>query len=548
MGSGIFDAGEFDIGASTDKDVPTDDSQPFVVDGADAASDAFLDVGVEAPEGEVEEEVQRRKIKKHVRHVKARCWSAISSAMSILHLARKSNVYFNANYAESHMNLTPMEYADLSHVLGVLDDIVDLERYSEGAQYDTSSIFHPITLQIRQRLAMPTIWCPDPHDAEGEMVEVAVECMGRIGKQCVASAISELNRCFGETPSTLVEAKTIYCDPRLKAMAMYTQRDVETGKIAIWQRARDAIKRDIADMVRYDRAAERARMMHASVRDPEPVAPKTTPVVSAGGKRKKPSLGSSAAGAPPAPAATAAPPVMLGVRRPEEIAEDECLWWDQVDDLAECQRDLMPTAENPTVLKVPEYHLEHMHVKKGPAYFHRAALACGGRNASAAETERYFRAVAFVNSLGRQGQKPSTIARLSFLHRNRDALCSAKTMVAEYKRRMTERRAAVAREKEEARVARNAAASASAADSDAMAVVIVEVVDVTECGVSEESWDGMLAGLDSTEVGDWVDGDFAAAASTTGGEEGDVVALCERESDSSGRACGRARHLSNSRF
>ena len=69
---------------------------------------------------------------------------------------------------------------------------------------------------------------------------------------------------------------------------------------------------------------------------------------------------------------------MLGVRRPEEIAEDECLWWDQLDDLAECQRDLMPTAENPTVLKIPEYHLEHMHVKKGPAYFHREALACGG--------------------------------------------------------------------------------------------------------------------------------------------------------------------------
>ena len=216
---------------------------------------------------------------------------------------------------------------------------------------------------------------------------------------------------------------------------------------------------------------------------------------------------------------------MLGVRRPEEIAEDECLWWDQLDDLAECQRDLMPTAENPTVLKSPEYHLEHMHVKKGPAYFHRAALACGGRNASAAETERYFRAVAFVNSLGRQGQKPPTIARLAFLHRNRSFLPKAEAMVAEFKKRAKMRHAEAQRAKEEARVARNAAASASAADSGAMAVDIVGVVDVTECGVSEESLDGMLAGLDSTEVGDWVDGDFAAAASTTGGEEGDVVAL-----------------------
>ena len=43
--------------------------------------------------------------------------------------------------------------------------------------------------------------------------------------------------------------------------------------------------------------------------------------------------------------------------------------------------------------------------------------------------------------------------------------------------------------------------------------------------MSEESLDGMLAGLDSTEVGDWVDGYFAAAASTTGGEGGNVVVL-----------------------
>ena len=163
-----------------------------------------------------------------------------------------------------------------------------------------------------------------------------------------------------------------------------------------------------------------------------------------------------------------------------------------------------------------------MHRKKGSAYFHRASLAALGKNASAAETERYLRAVAFVNSLGRQRQAPRAIARLAFLQRNRRDLPSAIAMVAEYKKRAKEKRAAALRAKEAAQVARNSAASA--AGSEAMAVDMVEVVDA-ESGVSGESYDRMLASPDAAEVGDWVDGDFAAATSTTGEGGGGVVVL-----------------------
>ena len=359
-------------------------------------------------------------------------------------------------------------------------------------------------------------------NGEGDFIEVAVECMGAIGKQAVRSARSELDRCFGDEPSALAEAKTQYCDPRLKHMERYTQRDVQTGRPAVWERARAAIKRDIVTMIEFDRAAERARLMRAPVAAAATPAPAAAPAPAVGGKRKKPSLGNSKRPAVGAPATAASPALSFGERRPEEMAEDELLWWDELDDLTEDLLNLMPTAEHPHVLNLVHYHLEHMHQKKGPAYFHRASLAALGKNASAAETERYFRAVAFVNSLGRQRQAPRTIERLAFLQRNRRDLPSAIAMVAEYKKRAKEKRAAALRAKEAARVARNAAASA--AGSEAMAVGMVEVVGA-ESGVSGESWDRMLAGLDAAEVGDWVDEDFAAAASTTGEGGGGVVVL-----------------------
>ena len=402
------------------------------------------------------------------------------------------------------------------------DAIVDIERHSEGSTYDTSSIFHPITMDIRERLAKPAIWCPDPMNGEGDFLEVAVECMGAIGKQAVRSALSELDSCFGDEPPTLVEAKAQYRDPRLKRMERYTQRDVQTGRPAVCERARAAIKRGIVTMIEFDRAAERARLMRAPVAAAATPAPAAAPAPAVGGKRKKPSLGNSKPLAVGALAAAASPALTFGERRPEEIAEDELLWWDELNDLTEDLLNLMPTAEHPHVLHLAHYHLEHMHRKKGPAYFHRASLAALGKNASAAETERYFRAVAFVNSLGRQRQAPRTIARLAFLQQNRRDLPSAIAMVAEYKKRAKEKRAAALRAKEAARVARNAAASA--AGSEAMAVGMVEVVDA-ESGVSGESWERMLAGLDAAEVGDWVDGEFAAAVSTTGEGGGDVVVL-----------------------
>ena len=523
LGSSILDDAPEDLGNSSDKDDPGDDSQPYLKE-----PDAFLDPEVEVPD----EELRRRKIKKHVRHVKTRCWSAVASASSIRHLARKNTAYFARCPSEAHMNLLPNEYNDLSHVLGVVDDIVDIERHSEGSSYDTSSIFHPITLDIRERLREPTVWCPDPMCAEGSMIEVAVEGMGAIGKQAVRSAISELDRCFGDEPSTLAEAKTQYCDPRLKRMERYTQRDVQTGRPAMWERARAAVKRDIVTMIEFDRAAERARLMRAEVRDTAAAvgaAAAAAPASAAaapptGTKRKKPSLGSgnaAAAAGPPSPAAAAEAAITQGERRPEEMAEDELLWWDRIEDLKECQRDLMPTDENPTVLNLIHYHLEYMHVKKGPAYFHRAALAALGRTASAAETERYFRAVAFVNSLGRQSQKPPTIARLAFLHRNRSFLPKAEAMVAEFKKRAKMRHAEAQRAKEEARVARNAAAgevpSVGAVD-DGAAVFVVDDAESPESA----AWDSFLAGLDADDVREWVDADFAAAAAATEG----VPVLC----------------------
>jgi hypothetical protein len=194
LSSSILDDGPEDLEKASDKDDPDDDSQPYLKE-----SDAFLDPDVEVPD----EELRRRKIKKHIRHVKARCWSAVASASSILHLARKNTAYFARVPSEAHMNLLPHEYSDLSHVLGVLDDIVDIERHSEGSMYDTSSIFHPITLDIRERLFEPALWCPGPMDAKGDMIEVTVAGMGAIGKQAIRSAISEMNRCFGDEPSAL---------------------------------------------------------------------------------------------------------------------------------------------------------------------------------------------------------------------------------------------------------------------------------------------------------------------------------------------------------
>ena len=69
-------------------------------------------------------------------------------------------------------------------------------------------------------------------------------------------------------------------------------------------------------------------------------------------------------------------------------------------------------------------------------YFPLAAMAVHGKMASAASTERFFRAVAFVNSLQRMRQEPETIARLSYLNRNSDFMPTAQRILALYKERV----------------------------------------------------------------------------------------------------------------
>ena len=96
-----------------------------------------------------------------------------------------------------------------------------------------------------------------------------------------------------------------------------------------------------------------------------PPPPAAAPAPAVGGKRKKPSLGTSKPPAVGAPAAAASPALTFGERRPEKMAEDELLWWDELNDVTEDLLNLMPTAEHPHVLNLVHYHLQQFTGRQG---------------------------------------------------------------------------------------------------------------------------------------------------------------------------------------
>ena len=127
---------------------------------------------------------------------------------------------------DAHYNLSPSEYLALSQIVGILTEIVDVERYIEASQHDTASIVHPLTCLLRASFSSGTVYSLDVDDPSGDLIEMSADDLEPLAKSVLKYAVPEIKRIFGEEPSTTEEAVAIYCDPRLKSMGFYTQRNM----------------------------------------------------------------------------------------------------------------------------------------------------------------------------------------------------------------------------------------------------------------------------------------------------------------------------------
>ena len=142
----------------------------------------------------------------------------------LFNLREANNKYFEKFTDDAAMNLTQSEYIAVSHILGILLNVVEVQRYIEGDKYETGSIVHPLSMELRSHFSAGKIKCPQFQNPQGSKKKsVLAENMSSEGKLVLEKVQSELKRIFGDEPNTLQEKKVIYLDPRLKSMDMYSQ-------------------------------------------------------------------------------------------------------------------------------------------------------------------------------------------------------------------------------------------------------------------------------------------------------------------------------------
>ena len=94
-----------------------------------------MDPDVENPE----ESATIERTHAHIVHCKTRCWSAVGSSGMMFILREANNKYFEKYTADAGMNLTQEEYIALSHILGILLNVVEVQRYIDGDLYEAES-------------------------------------------------------------------------------------------------------------------------------------------------------------------------------------------------------------------------------------------------------------------------------------------------------------------------------------------------------------------------------------------------------------------------
>ena len=112
----------------------------------------------------------------------------------------------------------------------------------------------------------------------------------------------------------------------------------------------------------------------------------------------------------------------------------------EYDALAELPRLLIPNrarGESPINLT---HHWTDLKLRRPSRYLPVVALANHSAMATAGSTERYFRAVSFINDLKRTAQKPSTIKRLSYLQSNPEHMPFSTEIMKIYKERIIQRK------------------------------------------------------------------------------------------------------------
>ena len=226
-------------------------------------------------------------------------------------------------------------------------------------------------------------------------------------------------------------------------------------EVACWREARESVKRDIVQAIEWDRARERERIL----REPLPGA-RAARGEAAAAEGAEGAAAAAAAAAPdddssdeddsfagslarkrPASAPAAASPrtaAEAALQTPEEMAEIELREYDA---LAELPRLLIPNrarGESPINLT---HHWTDLKLRRPSRYLPVVALANHSAMATAGSTERYFRAVSFINDLKRTAQKkPSTIKRLSYLQSNPERMPFSTEIMTIYKERIIQRK------------------------------------------------------------------------------------------------------------
>jgi len=406
--------------------------------------DEFLDPDVENPE----ESAAIERTHAHIVHCKTRCWSAVDSSEMMFILREANNKYFEKYTADAGMNLTQEEYISLSHILGILLNIAEVQRYIEGDLYETGSILHPLTMMLRTHFARGKIKCPQLVNPQAKTKKtVKGEDMSPEGKMVLRKVQSELHRIFGDEPSTLQEKKCIYLDPRLKSLDLYTQRTLH-GENAVWKEARDAVKADIVSAIKFDRDRELEMMMNEPVGGRAVVGASSPPARAArreggddGSDSSDDDDGSFATAMsklkPPADGVPPVVPALAAPLLPEEMAEIELREYDALPELA---RVLIPNrAQGEQPINLCHYWTD-VKLRRPSRYLPIVALANQSSMASAGSSERYFRAVSFVNDLRRYNQNPSTIKRLAYLQRNPEYMPSAEQIMQFYKYKLISRK------------------------------------------------------------------------------------------------------------
>jgi hypothetical protein len=196
---------------------------------------------------------------------------------------------------------------------------------------------------------------------------------------------------------------------------------------------------------------------------------------------------------------------------PNEIAEAELEAWDLMSE-PYISNVLMPGSDRKgnivQPLKLDDYWLDKLLRKNALVYLPRAALAAHGRMASGGATERFFRAVAFVNSASRGNQDPPTIRRLSFLQRNPEFMPTAEDLFVWYKKQLRTRKAAAqeAAEVAQSKRARTEAADSGTVDDDDMADALDGIDDDDDAPPRQDvvkGFEEFLAGLDEDMAMAW---------------------------------------------